>query len=120
MTVRDLTSFRRRFVRAEFGPECLLDGETTQADLDAERDDFMTGIVVAEFAASHGELDCAACGSPDVCRAGPTAAPWTFGVVTSPRTGHAFGYALCRACVVRRKVDAEAVFTAVDAAFREG
>ena len=111
--VADLSAFRRSFVRAKFGPECLLEGETTQADLDADQDTFFTGIVCAEFAAHYDEIDCAACGSKDICRT-PLCRPDLFGTVTTA-SGHLYGYALCEAC----KADWETATKRVDAAFDE-
>lgn len=111
--VADLGAFRRRFVRAKFGPECLLEGETTQADLDAEADDFLTGIVCAEMAANHDEIDCGACGSKDICRT-PRTDPGSFGTVTTP-SGRLYGYALCTSC----NADRHAATDRVDAAFDE-
>ena len=111
--VADLSAFRRRFVRAKFGPECLLEGETTQADLDEDQDTFWTGIVCAEMAANHDEIDCAACGSKDICRT-PLTNPWQFGTVTTA-SGHLYGYALCVAC----KSDQQTAVDRVDAAFDE-
>ena len=111
--VADLTAFRRRFVRAKFGPECLLEGETSQADLDADQDQFFTGIVCAEMAANHDEIDCAACGSTDICRT-PLRRPDLFGTVTTA-SGHLYGYALCEPC----KADWSNATVRVDAAFDE-
>lgn len=113
MSAADLTAFRRAFVRARFGPECLLEGEVTQADLDEQADDFFTGIVCAEMAANHGEIDCAACGSPDICRQ-PLSQPQMFGTVTTP-AGAMYGYALCKACVAERAT----AIDKVDARFNE-
>lgn len=111
MTVRNLAAFRRRFVRAKFGPECLV-GDATQADLDAEQDKFFTGIACAEMAAHYDEIDCAACGSKDICRQ-PLSNPWMFATVTSTKTGHLFGYALCKSCCE----DRDKAIERVDAAF---
>jgi len=111
--VADLRAFKRRFVRGVFGPECLLEGEITQADLDADADTFWTGIVCAEMAANHDEIDCAACGSKDICRT-PMSNPWQFGTLTT-KTGRLYGYALCTACCK----DRQAAVDRVDAAFDE-
>ena len=111
--VADLTAFKRRFVRAKFGPECLLEGEVTQADLDADQDQFFTGIVCAEMAANHDEIDCAACGSKDICRT-PLTNPWQFGTITTA-SGQLYGYALCERC----NADRQSAIDRVDAAFDE-
>lgn len=109
--VADLAAFKRRFVRAKYGPECLLEGEITQADLDEDQDDFFTGIVCAEMAANHDEIDCAACGSKDIVRT-PLTNPGQFGTVTTA-SGHLFGYALCKSC----NADRPSAIDRVDAAF---
>ncbi len=113
-TIADLDAFKPRFVRAKFGPECLLEGEVTQADLDEQQDDFFTGIVCADMAANHNEIDCAACGSPDIVRT-PLTAPERFRTVTTA-TGALYGYALCLAC---HEADREEICARVDAAFDE-
>jgi hypothetical protein len=111
--VADLTAFKRRFVRAKFGPECLLDGVSTQAELDAAQDEFFTGIVCAEMAAHHDEIDCAACGSKEICRT-PLTDPFSFGTVTTA-SGHLYGYALCKLC----NADRQTAIDRVDATFDE-
>lgn len=115
MSAADLRTFRRSFVRAEWGPECLLEGETTQADLDEDRDTFWCGIANAEMAAHHDLIDCAACGSKDVCRAG-FGHPDKFGTLTTP-TGALYGYALCRNCLAERAKDPARIEALVDAVF---
>jgi len=103
--VADLAAFRRRFVRGKDDP--------SSPEYDPASDDtFFMGIVCAEMAAHHGEIDCAACGSPDIVRT-PLTAPWRFRTVTT-KTGALYGYALCTAC---HEADAEKVSALVDAVF---
>lgn len=108
--VRDLASFRRRFVRAEREPD------EHQDDIDM----FFVGIVCAEFAAHYNRIDCACCGSKDVHRAGSMSAPWKFGVLTSPKTGNVYGYAFCDPCGDLHKSDPDEFIRRVDLAFDGG
>ena len=87
--VADLAAFRRRFVRGKDDP--------SSPEYDPASDDtFFMGIACAEMAAHHDELDCAACGSPDIVRT-PMKAPDRFGTVTT-KTGHLYASALCEPC----------------------
>jgi hypothetical protein len=99
------------FVRAKADPSWRLDDEDP-ADFAAEDDTFFLGIATAEIAANHEEIDCAACGSKDVCRT-PLTNPWMFRTVTDP-TGALYGYALCSACADANR---EQIMDRVDAAF---
>jgi hypothetical protein len=103
--LRDLASFRRRFVRAEREPDA------------EDADMFFVAIVEAEFAAAGNRIDCACCGSQAVHRGGSLQAPWKFGTLTSPKTGNVFGYAVCDACSDLRRDDPDAFIHRVDGAF---
>jgi hypothetical protein len=101
----DLRSFKRRFVRAKADPsDCEYDP--------ADDDTFFMGLAYAEMAAHHHLIDCASCGSTDVCRLPPFSRPTQFGTITNA-AGHLYGYALCEAC----HGDREATTERVDVAF---
>jgi hypothetical protein len=97
-------TFGRHFVRGKH--------DATDPDYLPENDDtFFAGLVCAEFAANYDEIDCAGCGSADICRT-PLTAPHMFGVLTTVE-GHAYGYALCKPC----KADLNAACDRIDVAF---
>ena len=101
----DLVSFKRRFVRGVNDPK--------DEFYDPEGDDtFFCGLAHAEMAAHWDMIDCAACGSTDVCRLPPFSMPQTFGTITDS-LGHLYGYVLCPAC----HADREAATKRVNAAF---
>ncbi len=100
----DLTSFKRRFIRGTHDPK----DECYEPEAD---DTFWAGIANAEMAAHHGMIDCAACGSKDICRAG-FGNPDKFGTLTNAK-GHLYGYALCQTC----HADRQTAVDRVDVAF---
>lgn len=95
MSVASLSAFQRRFVRAR--------GEPGSPDYVREDDDTESmAMVCAMEGLDNHELVCAACGS---------AQPRHPCVVRSGRTGHMFGFALCKPCdasweTAHSKVDA--------------
>lgn len=104
--VTSLRSFKRRFVRGIQDPK----GECFEPE---SEDTFWVGIANAEMAAHHDMIDCAACGSKDVCRGG-FGNPDKFGTLTNA-DGHLYGYALCKTC----HGDRESAVDRVDAAFAD-
>jgi hypothetical protein len=107
------TDRERRKNNGCWGDCCNGDDESDEPP--DSRDLFIRGIVDAEFAANWGNIDCAACGSADICRT-PMAAPDHFATLhTADSDGKPLihGYALCRPC----RVDFEAARERVNANF---